>query len=127
MIKNRIYKISALIITTGLGFFLKYINCPFSNFFNNSLAGSAYVVFWIILANIIFPKIKPLKIAVAVTLLTSILECIQLLDTPSLNYLRKFWLGKTILGTTFTITDFPYYIIGGVAGFFMLKFLSRIK
>jgi len=113
--------LAELFITILLGFALKYYPGPARGLFNNSLAGIAYVVFWCLLAKLLFHRVKSHKIVISVTLITCLLEFAQLWHPPFLIYLRSFWLGKILLGTTFNISDFPYYILGGFIGWLLIK------
>ncbi|MDP8220307.1 MAG: DUF2809 domain-containing protein [Candidatus Stygibacter frigidus] len=113
--------LAELFITILLGFALKYYPGPGSKLFNNSLAGIAYVIFWCLLFKLIFPHAVSFKIVISVTLITCLLEFAQLWHPPFLNYLRSLWLGKILLGTTFNISDFPYYILGGFTGWLLIK------
>lgn len=110
-----------MFITFLLGFALKYYPGPARELLNNSLAGIAYVIFWCLLFQLIFPQSNALKIIVIVTLITCLLEFAQLWHPPLLNLLRSAWLGKILLGTTFNWTDFPYYFLGGFIAWLLLK------
>jgi len=109
------------LITLLTGFALKYYPGPAHQLLNNSLAGIAYVVFWCLLFKFIFPQAKPLKIVIIVTITTCILEFAQLWQAPFLLYLRSFWLGKILLGTTYNASDLPWYFLGGFIGWLLLK------
>jgi Protein of unknown function (DUF2809) len=117
----RVKILAELFITVLLGFALKYYPGPAREFFNNSLAGIPYVVFWCLLSKLIFPKAKALKIILIVTITTCLLEFAQLWHPPILNFIRSGWLGKIILGTTFNITDIPYYFAGGFIAWLLLR------
>lgn len=112
-----------LLITIAVGLLLKYYHGRYSDFFNNSLAGTAYVIFWIIFFKIIFIRTNHIKITLIVTLITCLLEFLQLYNPPVLIFLRSYWLGKTLLGTTFNWLDFPFYFLATpVAAFIIARF-----
>jgi hypothetical protein len=41
--------------------------------------------------------------------------------------LRSTFIGKTVLGTTFTFKDFPYYLVGAALGWYWIKFLYKLE
>jgi hypothetical protein len=49
----------------------------------------------------------------------------QLWHPLFLAYLRGYFIGRTVLGTTFARPDFPYYFMGSAAGWYWLKALQR--
>jgi len=109
------------LITLLVGFALKYYPGPARQLLNNSLAGVAYVVFWCLFFKLLFPQARTLKIVIIVTITTCILEFVQLWQTPFLIYLRSFWLGKILLGTTYNVFDLPWYFLGGFLGWLLLR------
>jgi len=89
---------------------------PFADWANNSLAGVLYVVFWCIFVHLLFPRIRPAYIAVAVLIVTCLLEIMQLWHPPLLEYVRGFVLGQILIGTSFSWLDFPHYVVGALIG-----------
>ena len=67
----------------------------------------------------------PKGIAIGVLLVTSLLEIMQLSRHASLEYVRSFFWGRTLIGTTFAATDFVYYIIGSFLGYFWICWIRR--
>jgi hypothetical protein len=92
---------------------------------NDSLGGVLYVIFWCLFAFLFLSNIKPWKIAAVVFAVTCFLEFLQLWHPPLLEYLRSNFVGRTILGTTFTWSDFPYYLVGGGIGWLWMKSLQK--
>lgn len=103
-----------LVLAAVLGIALKYYPGNYRDFFNNSLAGTAYVIFWCILFKILFIKSNNYILIIIVTSATCLLEFLQLWHPPLLEILRSCWLGKVVLGTTFCWKDFIYYFMGAV-------------
>ena len=114
-----------LVLLVPAGFGAKVYVGAGSELINNSLAGSIYVVFWCVALFWVFPAIHALVNAVSVLSITSAIEFLQLWKTPLLDSVRGTFWGKTLLGTTFSPSDFPYYLFGAVAGFFLLGMLKR--
>ncbi len=108
-----------ILIITPLGFLSKAYQGPAASWVNNSLSGALYVIFWCWVAAFFLPNARARNIAAGVFAATSLLEVAQLWHPPFLEYLRSFYLGKVILGTTFAWSDFFYYALG--AGFAYLS------
>ncbi|MCF7920674.1 MAG: DUF2809 domain-containing protein [Candidatus Cloacimonetes bacterium] len=122
VIKHRWEYFPALIALIALGIFFKYYNGILQEFINNSLAGLVYVIFWCVFFRMIFLKTQSWKITVSVTITTCLLEFLQLWHPPFLEYLRHFWLGKALLGTTFNRSDFIWYFTGGFLFYISARF-----
>ena len=50
-----------------------------------------------------------------------LLEVLQLWHPPFLEALRGHFLGRTVLGTTFSWSDFPHYVAGAVLGLMLAR------
>jgi Protein of unknown function (DUF2809) len=99
-----------------LGYFIRF-HGPGPAWLNDALGSVMYEMFWITLGLGIWPKIRPLHMAAAVGVATSLLEFLQLWHPPLLQVLRQTLLGRLVLGTTFSWLDFPAYVGGSVLGF----------
>jgi hypothetical protein len=113
-----------LLILIPLGFGTKYYQGPGHEFFNNSIAGALYVIFWSLVLFGAFPKLAPLKNAGLVFVGTCTLEVLQLWHPTFLGTARSTFLGRTILGGTFDPTDFFYYLMGVIGACFLLGKLN---
>jgi hypothetical protein len=137
MTKTRIWTLISLLIIIPVGFYSKFYRGPGANWVNNSLGGVFYEIFWcllILLIADILRKPDPLKktgyyreplIAAAVLIMTCILEFLQLWHPPVLESLRSSFIGRTVLGTTFAWSDFPYYFLGTGIGWIWMR-LCRV-
>lgn len=94
---------------------------------NNSLGGVLYVICWSLLASIFLPAAKPLRIALAVLIITCIIEFMQLWHPPFLESIRSTRMGATLLGNSFTWLDFPHYLLGSVIAYLLLYLISKSK
>ncbi|MEJ2721152.1 MAG: DUF2809 domain-containing protein [bacterium] len=117
----------SLIVLVVAGFFSKFYEGPAAVWANNSLAGMFYVVFWCVLASLFLPRIRPLKIALAVLVVTCFLECLQLWHPPLLESMREPFIGRALLGTSFVWSDFPYYVLGSGIGWLWIGWLRRLE
>jgi hypothetical protein len=114
-----------MLVITPVGFASKFYSGPAEDWVRNSLGGVFYVIFWCLVLFFIFPRMKPTIIALVVLLATCSLEFLQLWHPAPLEWLRKSFLGRTVLGTTFMWSDFPYYVVGAGIGRLWLKMLQR--
>ena len=112
---------------TCLGFYSKFHRGLAEDWINNSLGGILYVVFWIMIWDFMRPRHNAKLIAISVCLLTSTLEVLQLSQHPVLEWGRSFFLGRTLLGTTFVASDFFYYMVGGLLGYLLLRSLRGLS
>ena len=125
MNKFRIVTSLTILVITSLGFASKFYAGPGAKWFNNSLGGLLYEVFWCLVISIILIKAKPWKIALNVLIITCILEILQLWHPIFLEVMRGTFIGRTIIGTTFVLSDFIYYTIGSIAGLILLKKIRK--
>lgn len=110
-----------LIFVTPLGFYTKFYTGPLQDWVNNSLGGVFYEIFWCLVLALLFRRLRPVSIAGVVLLVTCALEFLQLWHPPFLESLRVNFIGATILGSSFTWSDFPYYLIGSIMGYYLLN------
>jgi hypothetical protein len=122
---RRTVDVILIILITPLGFATKFYSGPAAGFVHHYLGGVLYVIFWMLVLDLIFVKMKPIKTAWIIFLLTSLVEFLQLWHPPFLETLRRHFLGATLLGTTFTWFDFPWYAVGAVLGYAMLLVVHR--
>jgi len=125
MKKRRIITLILIITIVPLGFATKFYKGWGENWISNSLGGVLYVIFWCFIVFFLKPKLKPKNIATGVFLVTSILETLQLWHPPFLQRLRSTFIGVTILGNSFIVSDFAYYVFGAVIGYIIISKISR--
>ena len=123
---KRFWTFILIFIIVPIGFYSKFYSGPGKDWINNSLGGILYEIFWCLFIFLFLIKIKIWKIAVSVFIATCILEVMQLWHPQSLEYIRSFFLGRTLIGTSFSWFDFIYYLIGSIIGYLLLNRLQRI-
>ena len=122
-IRRKVFKY--IIIITFLGLCSKLYSGYFEQWVNDSLGGVFYEIFWCLFLFFLIPLRKTIsKISLIVFVFTCIIEFIQLWKHPYLEVIRGTFLGRTLIGTTFVVTDFIYYFLGSVTGWFVLKNIS---
>ncbi len=123
----RIRLAMALLVITPLGFAFKKIGGPWGWWFNDYAAGALYEIFWCLVFAFFRPRSRPVMIALCVFFITSSLEFLQLWHPHFLETFRSFYIGRTLLGTTFSWSDFPYYGIGSAAGGMLVHGLAKFR
>jgi hypothetical protein len=129
MNKNKavLFAIFLLLVIIPFGFYTKIYSGVYHEWVNNKLGAVLYELFWCLIFYILLPKSKPLGIAIWVFIITCILEFMQLLDHDFLDSIRSNFIGQTIIGNSFTWSDFPYYFIGSILGYLILKRFEKIR
>lgn len=117
--------IISLLIIIPLGFATKFYHGIYANWVNNSLCGVFYEIFWCLVIFFIFSRFSPLKIAITVFIVTSALEFTQLCKAPFLETVRKNFIGRMLIGNSFTWTDFLYYLVGCILGCFLMNSILK--
>ncbi len=123
--RQRLWTILSIIVIVPVGFYSKFYSGPAQHWVRDSLCGVFYVIFWCLVVFLFFYRMGPGLIAGIVLAATCGLEFLQLWHPPILQYLRSSFLGQTILGTTFSWSDFPYYFVGAGLGWLWLQALPR--
>jgi hypothetical protein len=114
----------SILIITPIGFLSKFYQGPAASWVNDSLGGVFYEIFWCLVAFLFFPNSKPWKIATTILIVTCLLEFMQLWHPPFLQAIRSNFIGVTILGDSFTMSDFPYYFVGSGIGWVWLRWIK---
>ena len=114
---------AGLAVVAVTGFAAKLYRGPGEDWFNDSLAGLLYVVFWCLAAALAWPKVPAIRITLTVLAATCVLEVLQLWQPPWLQAVRTTFLGATLLGTTFVASDLVYYVLGAGIGWLGIRWL----
>jgi hypothetical protein len=123
--KQQIVSIVLLALIIPVGFYSKIYSGVGSHWVNNKVGGVFYEIFWCLVFFMIFNKAKPKHIALGVFVVTSLLEFVQLVNCSFLEIIRSNFIGQTIIGNSFAWSDFPYYVIGSLLGYFILTRITR--
>ena len=132
---NIFYKISTkqkwalilLLLITPIGFYTKIYSGPGASWVNDSLGGVFYEIFWCLLVFLFVVKAKAWVIATSVFIVTCFLELLQLWHPEFLEIIRSYFIGRTLLGTSFSLYDFIYYFIGSGIGYLILTRLQKLR
>ncbi len=115
-----------LLLITPIGFYTKIYSGPAAQWVNASLGGVLYEIFWCLLVFLFFVKAKAWVIATSVFIITCFLEVLQLWRPEFLEIVRSYFIGRTLLGTSFNLYDFIYYFIGSFIGYFVIIHLQKL-
>ncbi len=122
IVQLRLRVVLLLVLIVPLGFATKFYPGAGHQWVNNHFGGFLYEIFWILVLFFIFPGSRARSIAAIVFFTTCALEFLQLWHPPFLEWARSFFIGRTILGSFFTWYDFPWYLLGSLSGYLILKF-----
>jgi len=112
-----------LLILIPAGFASKFYDGPLRIYVNDSLGGVLYVVFWIWIFAFLLPQARAGIIAFSVLAVTCGLEFLQLWHPPFLESIRACFLGRTLIGHSFSWLDIPHYFLGALVGYGVLRLL----
>ncbi len=109
---------------TLLGTLGKFYPGPGRSWLNNSFGGVPYVILFMALVALIWPRLAPGWLALGVLVATCLLEVLQLWQPAWLQAVRATLPGRLVLGSTFSPSDFWYYLIGAGLGWLGLRWLQ---
>ena len=116
-----------IIILIPIGLYTKLYTGIKSSWVNNSLGGILYVIFWSLFFSVIFQKAKPWKITTIVFIITTILEIMQLWHPIFLEIIRDSFIGRALLGTSFSWLDIVHYLFWLILSFGLIKMLRKLE
>lgn len=123
---NRLATFVSLLVVTPLGFASKFYSGPGAWWFNNYAGGIMYEIFWCLMLAFLWPRFPTISITIWVFAITCSLEFLQLWHPHFLEVIRATFIGRTLIGTSFSWWDFPHYFIGCCVGWFWIKSLRKI-
>jgi hypothetical protein len=116
-----------LLLVTPFGFYTKIYSGPGAPWVNDSLGGVFYEIFWCLLVFLFMVNARAWFIATSVFIITCFLEILQLWHPEFLEFIRSYFIGRTVLGTSFNLYDFIYYFIGSGIGYLILTRLQKLS
>jgi Protein of unknown function (DUF2809) len=127
IVPSMLYRVALLVSTillVPIGYLIRFSQSGLP-WLDDALGSVAYEMFWIVLVLVGFPKFSPMKVAIAVCLVTCAIEFLQLWQPPFLQAIRATLPGRLVLGTTFGWSDFPPYFVGSFLGWAWVMGLRR--
>jgi len=122
---QRKWTLISIIILIPIGLYSKFYTGPASSWVNNSLGGILYVIFWSLVFATIFLNSNPWKIVSIVFLTTCLLEFLQLYHPFYLESIRGNFIGRALIGSSFSWLDLLHCVIGFAAGGVLLAYLRK--
>lgn len=121
----RIALLIGIILIIPLGYSVRFAKDLGLPLLQDIVGSLAYQILLMFLIAFFYPRASLVKVAVWVCLSSCVLELLQLWQPPLLQAIRATWLGRIVLGNTFTVSDFPPYAVGSFLGWLGLKWLRR--
>ncbi len=121
---HRLKSLLVLILLIPLGLGTKSYRGFLGHFIRASGGGFFYTVFLFFCLRLLFPRQSRRNAALSATLASIAVECLQLWQPPFLQAIRQTTGGALLLGSSFSWVDWPPYLLGGIAAFFVAKSLK---
>ncbi len=122
--RNTVIKtIVFIVLVAALGVVSKMLPAWEGTWVSNHLAGAFYVVELSLILYLFFPEHFSVLLVTFAFLLTSLVEFFQNWHPAFLEPFRSTFVGHTILGSTFSWLDFPWYIAGAFIGWLLLQWI----
>ncbi|MDX2231757.1 MAG: DUF2809 domain-containing protein [Leptolyngbyaceae cyanobacterium bins.349] len=118
----RLALLFSIVLIMPLGYRIRFAGNAWWNDFFGSVA---YEIFWVLLVLLIWPRLSVAKVAIAVALVTCLIEFLQLWQDPTYLALRATFVGRLVLGNSFVWSDFPSYFVGSLAGWLWGRSLKQ--
>lgn len=119
--------ILSIVILIPMGFGFKFYCGPGAWWLNNYGAGIIYEVFWCLVGALFWHRTSSFVIVSLVFIITTFIEFLQLWHPEFLEVIRSTFIGRTLVGTSFSWWDIPHYIIGCFIGWFWIGAIRRIE
>ncbi len=125
-IKLRLSLLSLLVLIIPAGFYTKFYTGPGQSWVHSYAGDIFYPMFWIFLVLFVKPLMDPLKATALVFVFTVIVEFSQLLNNSVLQDIRQSFIGRTLVGVSFSMTDIFWYLTGCILAFIVYQCLLHI-
>lgn len=122
--KSTLLTVVLIVIVAALGVLSKILPSGTESWVSNHLAGAFYVVELALVLHLIFPDHLSIVLVLAAFLLTSLVEFFQNWHPAFLEPVRDSFVGHTILGSTFSWLDFPWYVAGAFIAWLLLQWIK---
>ncbi len=108
-----------LLLLTPLGFATKFYTGPGRVWVHAYAGDILYPMFWYFIAVLFFPDVRPASLCLLVFLFSTLIEFSQLGNGDALLWLRQSFLGRTLVGVSFSLVDILYYYVGSMLAVFL--------
>jgi glycopeptide antibiotics resistance protein len=121
--KRAIFFVNLLAIVP-LGYIIRFSHI-LPEYIHDAGGSIAYEIFWILLVLFVRPSANRSLTAIWICLGTCAIEFLQLYQPPWLQAIRATLPGRLVLGTSFSLSDFPAYLIGSYLGWLWVRLLDH--
>ena len=108
-----------LLVITPLGLATKCYSGAGQQWVHDYAGDILYTMFWYFLCILMFPQTRPAFMSLLVFFFSVFVELSQLSDATQLLWLRQFFVGRTLVGVSFSFTDIGYYYLGSQLALFL--------
>jgi hypothetical protein len=124
-LKVRIISLIALVALSIVGFWMWKCYRGWGQYWiKDYISGIVYVMILSVGLFAVLPSRKNvLRIPLVIFVLTCGLEFLQLYQPPILQAFRKTLIGAALIGTSFVPLQFPFYIVGALCSYLLLKLI----
>lgn len=123
----RVTLLASAVLLVPIGYIVRFSQGFGAPWLHDALGSIAYELFWMMLVLFCFPRLSPLKVAIAVGFATCAIEFLQLWQPPWLQAVRATLPGRLVLGNTFAWSDFPPYFMGSFLGWIWGRTLKSLS
>ena len=125
LLRIRIISLILLFVLSIMGFWLwRYYRGWAESWIRFYISGIVYVMILSVSLFAAVPSRKNvLRISLVVFILTCGLEFLQLYKPPVLQAFRATLIGAALIGTCFVWLQFPFYIVGALFSYLLLRFI----
>jgi hypothetical protein len=123
---SRISIILILLILVPLGLSTKFYHGPGNTWVQLYAGDIFYPMFWFFIGMLLFPRTHPVTMSIFIFFFSTAVEFSQLLNGGVLTLLRRSFLGRTLVGTSFVWLDILYYLIGSLLALLLYWLLDGL-
>jgi len=121
LMKSRITLLKFFIIIAPLWVSVKFYAGPYQHLMQNYFSCILYVMFWGIVIQMVFPKLREKPLLAAVFLITCAIELLHWQNPGVFSAFDVDVFDKTLIGANYSLHKIPYYGVGAFVGYFVLK------
>lgn len=119
--KSRITLLKFFIIIAPLWVSVKVYEGPYQHLMQNYFSCILYVMFWGLVIQMVFPKLKEKPLLLAVFLITCAIELLHWQNPGLFSSFNVAVFDKTLIGANYSIHKIPYYGVGAFISYFVLR------
>jgi len=114
----------SILIIAPLGIASKFYHGPARFWVLHSSGDILYEIFWSMFLFLFYPRTSTYKLIGTIFLITVGIEFSQKLHYPILQWIRSSFVGRSLIGDTFSYSDISYYAIGCGIAFLWITILA---